>query len=162
LNSLGYQIAGADISPFMVRQAKTLWSEGGLLDAASSSLPFEAGSFDLAVFVTCFEYMPDPVGVLREAARVARKGIVLGLMNSWSLPTVRRKLQMALGKNDYYLTAHFYSLTQMKSLVRKAFGNSARLTEWKTTLFPAPLGLERDTGIPFGAFLGVAIKKIPL
>lgn len=159
LNSLGYQTAGADLSPLMVRQAKSLWPQGTLLNAASSNLPFESDSFDIALFVACFEYMPDPVRVLREAARVARKGIVLGLMNSWSLPTVRRRLQMAFGKNDYYVNAHFYSLLQMKSIVRRAFGSTANLVKWSTTLYPKPLGLECETEIPFGAFLAVAIKK---
>ena len=159
LSSLGYEVAGADLSPLMVRQAKSLWPQGSLLNARSSNLPFGSSSFDIAMFVTCFEYMPDPVGVLREAGRVARQGIVLGLMNAWSLPTLRRKFQMAFGKNDYYLNAHFYSIMEMKRLVKKAFGEDARLVRWRSTLFPEPLRLERDAGNPFGAFMGVAIKK---
>jgi len=159
LSSLGHEATGADLSPFMVRQSKTLWPSGSLLNAKSSNLPFESNSFDLAIFVTCFEYMPDPVGVLREAARVARRGVVMGLMNAWSLPTMRRKFQMVFGKNDYYLNAHFYSVLEMKGLTKKAFGENASLVKWRTTLFPKPMHLERDSGNPFGAFLGVAIKK---
>lgn len=159
LSSQGFAAAGADLSPFMVRQAKTLWPNGDLLNARSSDLPFASDSFDLAIFVTCFEYMPDPAEVLREASRVARQGIVIGLMNAWSLPTLRRKVQMLLGKNNYYLNAHFYSISEMKSLVRKTFADKASLVKWRTTLFPQPLRMERDTGNPFGAFLGVAIKK---
>lgn len=159
LTSQGFQTVGADLSPLMVRQAKALWRGGDFFNASSSNLPFGPGSFDLALFVTCFEYMPDPVGVLREASRVSRQGIVLGLMNAWSLPTFRRKLQMVFGKNDYYLNAHFYSILDMKSLIRKTFGSSAMLVKWRATLFPESLRLERDTGSPFGAFLGVAIKK---
>lgn len=159
LSSQGYQAVGADLSPLMVRQAKTLWKEGELFNARSSNLPFGSDSFDLVVFVTCFEYMPDPVGVLREASRIARQGIVMGLMNAWSLPTFRRKLQMAFGKNDYYLNAHFYSIREMKGLVKQAFKGKAALVKWRTTLFPEPLGIEGDSGSPFGAFLGVAIKK---
>jgi ubiquinone/menaquinone biosynthesis C-methylase UbiE len=159
LASQGFSATGADLSPYMVRQAKTLWPEGDLLNARSSNLPFESNSFDLAMFVTCFEYMPDPIGVLREASRIAKQGVVIGLMNAWSLPTLRRKLQMAFGKNDYYLHAHFYSISEMKGLVKKAFGDQASLVKWRTTLFPQPLRMERDTGNPFGAFLGVAIKK---
>ena len=44
------------------------------LNARSSNLPFRSNSFDLAMFVTCFEYMPDSVGVLGEAARVCKAG----------------------------------------------------------------------------------------
>jgi len=159
LNSLGFNATGADLSPFMVRQARTLWPTGDLINARSSNLPFRSNSFDLAMFVTCFEYMPDSVGVLVEAARVSRQGIVIGLMNAWSLPTLRRKFQMAFGKNNYYLNAHFYSISEMKKLVKKAFSDKAILVKWRTTLFPEPLHLERDTGNPFGAFLSIAIKK---
>lgn len=157
--SIGLKAAGVDLSPLMVRQAKNLWQDGDLINARSSHLPFESNSFDIAIFITCFEYMPDPIGVLIEAARVSRQGIILGLMNSWSLPTLRRKIQLAFGKNDYYRNAHFYSIREMKGLTKKAFAESAKLVHWRTTLFPKPLGLERDTGNPFGAFLGVAIKK---
>ncbi len=156
--SIGLEATGADLSPFMVRQAKKLWREGEFVSSRSSNLPFEPKSFDLSIFITCFEYMPDPVGVLREAARVSRQGVILGLMNSWSLPTLRRKIQLAFGKNDYYRNAHFYSIKEMKGLVRKAFGEKAEMVRWRTTLFPEPLHLERDTGNPFGAFLGVAFK----
>lgn len=159
-DSLGLVASGVDLSPLMVRQAKKIWPTGNLFNARSSNLPFEPDSFDIAVFITCFEYMPDPVGVLREAARISKQGIVLGLMNSWSLPTLRRKVQLAFGKNDYYRNAHFYSIREMKSLTRKAFDKRAELIRWRTTLFPKPLGLERDTGNPFGGFLGVAIKKL--
>ena len=107
LNSLGFDATGADLSPFMVRQAKTLWPTGDLINARSSNLPFGSNSFDLAMFVTCFEYMPDSGWSPERSARVARQGIVIGLMNAWSLPTLRRKFQMAFGKNDYYLQRAF-------------------------------------------------------
>jgi ubiquinone/menaquinone biosynthesis C-methylase UbiE len=158
-SSSAFQAFGADISPLMLRQAKRLWPDGDLVNSRSSQLPFKSGTFDVACFITCFEYMPDPIGVLREAFRVSRQGIFLGLMNKWSLPTFRRKLQLAFGKNDYYRKAHFYSVFEMKSLTKKAFDAEAALVKWRTTLFPKSLGLERDTGLFTGAFLGVAIKR---
>jgi ubiquinone/menaquinone biosynthesis C-methylase UbiE len=157
--SSGFDALGADISPYMLRQAKKLWPQGDLVNARSSHLPFRDNRFDLSCFITCFEYMPDPVGVLREASRVSRKGIFLGLMNKWSLPTFRRKLQLAFGKNDYYRKAHFYSIFEMKGLVERAFNSGAKVSRWRTTLFPKALKLERDTGLLTGAFLGVAIMK---
>ncbi len=156
--TLGKNAMGVDLSPYMAKQAKSLWKEGDFINAPSLNLPFRSMSFDVAFFITCFEYMPQPIMVLKEAARVARKGIVLGLMNSWSLPTLRRKFQLAFGKNDYYRRAHFYSIGEMKSLCKKSFDSDYSLAKWRTTLFPKPLGLERDTGNPFGAFLGVALK----
>jgi ubiquinone/menaquinone biosynthesis C-methylase UbiE len=158
-NSQGANSIGVDLSPFMAKKAKSLWRDGEFVNAPSVNLPFRSKTFDVAVFVTCFEYMPDPVKVLREADRIADQGIVMGLMNSWSLPTLRRKLQLAFGKNDYYRRAHFYSIREIKSLCRRSFNGSYSVACWRTTLFPKPLKLERDTGNPFGAFLGVALKR---
>jgi ubiquinone/menaquinone biosynthesis C-methylase UbiE len=155
----GFNAYGVDISPFMLREARKLWPHGDLLNSKSQHLPFRDGSFDLACFITCFEYMANPVEVLRESFRVSRQGVVLGLMNKWSLPTFRRKLQLAFGKNDYYRHAHFYSIFEMKGLTTKAFDGQAQLVKWRTTLFPKALGLERDSGLFTGAFLGVAIKR---
>jgi ubiquinone/menaquinone biosynthesis C-methylase UbiE len=157
-SSLGLETTGVDLSPYMVKQAKSLWKEGEFINSPSLNLPLKSKSFDLAFFITCFEYMPDPSGVLREAARVSRRGIIMGLMNSWSLPTMRRKFQLAFGKNDYYRKAHFYSIREIKSLCDRTFDHAYSVAKWRTTLFPKPLGLERDTGSPFGAFLGVALK----
>lgn len=159
LAASGFEAFGVDISPYMVRQAKTLWPEGSLLNSKSSNLPFSDGSFDLACFITCFEYMANPVQVLREASRVVKQGIILGLMNKWSLPTFRRKIQLAFGRNEYYKNAHFYSIFDIKELAREAFGDQAKVVHWRTTLFPEILRLERDTGLYTGAFLGIAIQK---
>jgi ubiquinone/menaquinone biosynthesis C-methylase UbiE len=160
--SLGLEAKGVDLSPYMVRQAKTLWPGGEIINASSSNLPFSSRSFDITAFITCFEYMPDPSGVLSEAARVSKQGIILGLMNKWSLPTLRRKIQLAFGKNEYYRNAHFYSIFEIKRLVRDTFADSAVVAKWRTTLFPKFLRLERDSGFFFGAFLGVAIKKVAM
>jgi ubiquinone/menaquinone biosynthesis C-methylase UbiE len=156
--TLGLEANGADISPFMLKQAKKLWPTGDLVNSRSSHLPFRSGSFDLCAFVTCFEYMPDPAGVLLEASRVSKQGIILGLMNKWSLPTLRRKIQLAFGKNEYYRNSHFYSISEIKNLVSRAFDGRVNIAKWRTTLFPRGLGIERDSGLFFGAFLGVAIR----
>src|SRR5712691_614086 len=95
---LGIETCGADISPYMLKEAKKRWSGDKLVRSAASHLPFEKKSVDAVGFVTCFEYMPKPLETMTEAARVARRGIFFGLMNSWSVSTVRRKIQLAMGK----------------------------------------------------------------
>jgi ubiquinone/menaquinone biosynthesis C-methylase UbiE len=156
LASLGYETAGVDVSPPMIREAKTRWPNGRVLIASSSNLPLESNSFDLAMSVTSLEFMSEPAVVLREAARVARQGIILGLLNTWSFLALRRKLMMLFGAKDDYFNAHFYSILELKRIA-KVFGKNATLN-WRTTIFPAILHLH-DTGNPFGDFLAVAIVK---
>lgn len=159
LASLGYETAGADISPVMIDEAKALWPTGSVITASSSNLPFESNSFDIAMLVTSLEFMPEPGLVLKEAARVARQGMVLGALNAWSFLALRRKLRTAIGRKDDYFDGHFYSILEMKRIVSNVIGMNASLTAWRTTLFPTILHLESDIGNPFGDFLAVAIKK---
>ncbi len=156
--SLGLECHGIDLSDLMLNEAKTLWPSGSLLLGESAYLPFKADSFDVVFFIACMEYMPDPVKVVLEALRVARKGIVLGLMNKWSLPTVRRIIQVKMGKNPYYESARFYSIIGMKHVFKEALGNEYTIPHWSTTVFPQILGDSESSLFPFGAFLGIAIK----
>ena len=64
LSSQGFAATGADLSPFMVRQAKTLWPSGDLLNARSSNLPFASDSFDLAIFVPNFSASRSEISIL--------------------------------------------------------------------------------------------------
>jgi len=156
--SLGLECSGLDLSHLMLREAKKLWADRSLLRGESAHLPFKDGSFDVVVFIACMEYMPKPVRVLTEASRIARRGIIIGLMNKWSLPTIRRILQVKMGRNPFYETARFYSVLEMKRMLRDAFGNKFQITHWNTTVFPKIFGDTESSLIPFGAFLGLAVK----
>lgn len=150
---------GADISPLMLNEAKKRW-KGDLVLAESHFLPFKNNSFDAVVFITCMEYMSNLEEVIREASRVARKGLILGLMNKWSLPTIRRRIQIALGKNPYYINTTFYSILSIKKKLKRALGSNFRISFWDTTVFPRIFGNLRSKKFPFGAFLclGVELK----
>jgi len=153
----GIEAIGVDISPYMLKEARRLWGGDKIIRATSLHIPLEEKSVDAAGFVTCFEYMPRPLDVIREASRVARRGIFFGLMNSWSVPTVRRRIQVALGKNDYYNTAHFYSILEVRRLLREALEGGKVATFQRSTVFPR-LTLLRESRLPLGAFLCVGVR----
>ncbi len=152
---LGLNCLGYDLSPVMLNVSRKLW-RGQLTRGDSARLPFKDDSFDLAAFITCLEFMPKPVEVLREGVRVAKRGLVIGLMNRHGVSTIRRTVQVWFGRNPFYRHAHFYSLGQIRSLLGQATGQDLEL-EWRATLLPKPFG-ERITKIPFGDFLGVTVK----
>jgi ubiquinone/menaquinone biosynthesis C-methylase UbiE len=156
--SLGIECSGLDLSHLMLREAKKLWLKRSLLRGESAHLPFKDASFDVVAFIASFEYMPEPVKVLTEASRVARKGIIIGLMNKWSLPTMRRIIQVKFGKNPFYKRARFYSILDIKHVLTEAFGNRFQVTCWNTTVFPRVLGSIESSMIPLGAFLGLTVK----
>ena len=154
--SFGIQCVGLDFSHIMLKEAKKLWN-GHLIRGDAHHLPFREKTFDLTAFITCMEYMHSPTDVLREASRVSERGILWGIMNRWSLPTIRRWIQVALGRNPFYSNAHFYSIRDARKFIRNALDKIDYTMKWSTTVYPRPL-LVRKSRIPLGAFLVVAVK----
>jgi SAM-dependent methyltransferase len=139
-------------------EAKKHWPNGSLLQGESSHLPFKDKSFDIVAFIACLEYMLNIEKVVNEAARVSRKGIIIGLMNKWSLPTMRRNIQIKMGKNPYYKNVRFYSIFDIKHVLKEALHDRYTICFWSTTVFPKIFGDRESALLPFGAFLGIAVK----
>jgi SAM-dependent methyltransferase len=72
--SRSISVVGVDISETMIRQRTEdpLLSENVVADM--ETLPFDAESFDGAMFVAALHHVPDPLLALREAWRVVRPG----------------------------------------------------------------------------------------
>jgi len=120
-------------------------------------LPIRDKYFDYVAFITCLEYMKEAHNVLKEAERVAKNGIIIGLMNSWSLPTLRRRIQIALGKNPFYTDTTFYSILSIKKVIKRAL-NKFKIAYINSTVFPKIFGKLKSKKFPFGAFLCIGIK----
>jgi ubiquinone/menaquinone biosynthesis C-methylase UbiE len=155
-DELGYEAFGVDISPIMLDVAVKLWN-GQFYNAPAQKLPFPDESFDVMSFITCTEYMDDLRPVFREARRVGRQGILIGLLNKWSFPTLRRKVQVLLGKNPFYATATFRSPQQIKKIYSELFPNEKFEFDWIGTAFPKFFQL-RAAKKPFGSFVAIAIR----
>jgi ubiquinone/menaquinone biosynthesis C-methylase UbiE len=158
MESLGFESYGLDISHLMLQEARKHWTSRRLIQGESRFLPFKPCSFDIVAFITCLEYMPSVETVLQEAARVARKGLVIGLMNKWSPTTMRRIVQAKSGPNPFYRNTRFYSILDMKRILNETFHDTHKVTLWKTTVFPKSLGPKESSCFPFGSFLGLAVQ----
>jgi len=158
LDSKGLECYGLDLSHLMLREAKKLWPNGSLLQGESNHLPFKDKSFDVVAFIACLEYMPNIAKVVKEATRVSRKGIIIGLMNKWSLPTMRRTIQIKMGKNPYYKNVRFYSIFNIKHILKEALHDRYTICFWSTAVFPKIFDDTESALLPFGAFLGIAVK----
>jgi SAM-dependent methyltransferase len=147
----GLDAVGLDISESMLNEARRL---GGpkYLSGDALSLPFADRSHDVTALITTLEFLPDPVRALAEAVRVARRGVLLGVLNRWSLLALRYRLS---GKAMWH-SARFLGPWELAGMAREAAGRRTRTVFWRTTLWPIP-GV-RDLPLLWGGFIGVAVQ----
>jgi len=116
------------------------------------ALPFGDRSFDLVAFVTTLEFLDDPQRAIREAVRVARCGLILGVLNRQSWLTLQHR---RIAKPPWN-SARFLSITELACLVRAATGDRLVGIRWRTTLWPIP-GLG-SLHLPWGGFIGMTAR----
>jgi ubiquinone/menaquinone biosynthesis C-methylase UbiE len=164
--AMGMKTTGIDISLPMLRVAmKTLSKTTGLCLAKAEALPFKARTFDCIVLMTTLEFVEDPLETLKEAIRVSKNRILLGVLNRYSLTGMIRRIKGLL-HSSIYNEARFYSIWELKKLVSQALQKFSM--NWASVLiFPLSFQqkvrpLERLLSFrknPLGAFLAVRISK---
>jgi len=83
---------------------------------------------------------------------VARRGVVLGVLNRWSVLGLQRRLA-GLFRPTVYDAAHFYGVGELKRMLRSVTGVKGHIV-WRTTLFPHGWSQAR---LPWGGFIGMAL-----
>jgi SAM-dependent methyltransferase len=103
-------VVGSDIDLDMIRFAAGHSVRGtGFVTADTRQLPFRDKSFDLVVSITALCFIREEQQALREMLRVARRRVVLGLLNRHSL------LYLAKGRRGgrgAYHGAHWHTPTE--------------------------------------------------
>lgn len=82
----GFDVAGLDPAPDMLCAARRrMGKHADLYQGHAGRLPFDDNEFDYAALVTSLEFVDDPTEAVREAVRVARKGLLVAFLNrrSW-------------------------------------------------------------------------------
>ena len=153
LSDQGLAVVGLDLSAAMLAEARAL-NGVPLARGDALRLPFADGAFDLTALITTLEFLEQPQEALAEALRVARRGVILGVLNRWSLLGLQRRLA-GLFRRTVYDAAHFYSVGDLKRLLRSVAGGKARIL-WRTTLFPRGWPWSQ-AGLPWGGFIGMAL-----
>lgn len=153
LRSEGLAATGLDLSTAMLTQARKL-DGPGWVQGNACRLPFSPDAFDLAAIITTLEFLSCPREALLEGLRVARKGLLLGVLNRWSPIGLKRRLR-GLFQASVYDAAHFYSVKALTGLVRSLAGKEAGVV-WTSTLWPAwwPECLRHRR---WGGFIAVAV-----
>jgi ubiquinone/menaquinone biosynthesis C-methylase UbiE len=146
---LGFHAVGVDLSQPMLMEANRL---GGMsyIQGDALRLPLLSRSFDIVALLTTLEFLSEPIQALAEALRLARHGLLLGVLNtnSW----LGREYRSTDG--PVLLAAHFFTLDELKRMIVQVFGENCRIV-WRTTLWQFwPWALP----LPWGGFIGMAVK----
>jgi ubiquinone/menaquinone biosynthesis C-methylase UbiE len=140
---------GLDLSRPMLEEAKRLKSPD-CLQAYALMLPFLFGAFDLIALITTLEFLPDPIRALAEAIRVARQGLILGVLNAQSC--LRRAYKREGG--PIWDIARFFTLGELKRMIWEVAREKPTVV-WRTTLWPLQIGA---LPLPWGGFIGMAVR----
>lgn len=161
----GMKVIGVDVSLPMLRVAqKKLGQPNVLCLAKAEALPFKTKSFDCVALITTLEFVEDPLKAIREAIRVSKNKILLGVLNKYSLVGIWRRIKGTF-RSNLYNDAKFYSIWELKKLLHQV---SQRWSMNWGSAFTLPLILQQrfgrlESGLsfrknPFGAFLALGIS----
>lgn len=133
LYQMGFDVTGIDSSPDMIMAARQRFGNRADLHLGDGELmPFSDNEFDYAFLWSVLEFTEDPVAMLKEAARVAEKGVLIGFLNKNSLyysMNVR-------GKGGTLDSGNWYTWCEMQDLVKRATGFRPTISR---SVLPGPL-----------------------
>jgi SAM-dependent methyltransferase len=165
LAGLGHQVTGLEPSSSMLDIArKRLPSRITLHRGFAEDLPYENNAFDTVAIITTLEFVDRPRKALEEACRVARRHVLLGVLNKYSIISAQRYLH-SLWQSTVYRQARFFSVYRLRRIVEDILSGSVPM-KWRTCLtFPlATLRylqfIERSRYLhwhPFGHFIAMRI-----
>jgi len=150
LTTPSLKVVGLDRSPGLLAEMRRRTAILG--DA--HRLPFGDATIDLVLYVTTLEFLDDPPRALAEAVRVARRGVMLVVLNRWSLGGLSRRWGPQ-SRQPLLSQARDWSLPGLRTLVSEVAGRRLRRIFWTSALFPGcPSRVLAP--IPIGDVIGLA------
>lgn len=83
--AMGLEVMGLDPDPIALNYARSQRGGVAYLEGNALNLPFADNSFDYCAAITSLCFISEPMHAVQEMWRVARRGIVLGLLQRHSL-----------------------------------------------------------------------------
>jgi len=163
--SRGHIAAGLEpSSPSLELARRRLGPKAWLNQGFAENLPYDDNEFDTVALITTLEFVDDPYLALKEACRVARRNVLLGVLNKYSMDRLHYGIQR-FWKDSIYNRATFFSVFQLRRMSARILSGAVPI-EWRTC-FSLPLPLLRYIHLiervpllqrhPFGHFIAMRI-----
>lgn len=154
----GLQVAGLDPDPTMLEHARRLGGGVDYLRGTATELPLPDDAYDFVTAVTSLCFIAETPGALREMWRVARRAVLLGLLNRHSL-LYRQKRE-----SGGYRGARWDTAAEARRWAR-SLDPTPRVTARSAIFIPGGGAFARAAEcvlpgvLPWGAFLAVVLRK---
>lgn len=160
-----FQLTGIDPSPYMLDIAKQkLGNRVSLHRESAENLPFEDNTFHHSLLINSLEFVDDPVKAIEEAARVAKDRLFIGALNRY---TVQGKIKgaSAILERSVCSKAHFFSVWELKNIIRSVLGNVPLSWRAVNLLAQSPDDFIHQNALirklPFGSYIGMVVSLMP-
>lgn len=161
-DNLAWNVTGLDRDPARLAFARAHGHGERYLEGDALALPFADEAFDVVVSVTALCFIDDWPHALAEMARVARRRVVVGLLNRHSLLWWRKGRD---GGTGGYRGAYWHDVDEVRAALERARLFRIRT---RTALFiPSGSGLAQacehclPNTLPWGGFLLAVADKAP-
>jgi SAM-dependent methyltransferase len=152
-------VIGLDRSPAMLAELRRRHAALPVVVGDADCLPVRSGAVDVALLVTTLEFVERPEAALAEAVRVAQRGLILVVLNRWSLGGLSRRVGPQ-ARRPILGSARDASLFALRRMARAAAGERLRSLRWASSLFPDGLWAARGRA-PVGDIMGMAVVLAP-
>jgi SAM-dependent methyltransferase len=145
----------ADLHGIDIAARRGAWAEAELYDGAG--LPHETGTFDVVLLVDVLHHSGDPPALLREAARVAGRAVIIKdhlLEGIAAGPRLRFMDRVGNRRFGVPLPYHYWKRAQWREAF-DAMGLQVELWRESLGLYPLALRAVFDGGLHFIARFGV-------
>ena len=156
---------GCQVTVFDLIQDKVDCGGRSSLLSGADDLPFSDNEFDMVTLIESLEVARNPQKLIREAVRICRSKIYIGVQNRHSLVGTQKRISHVFDTNTPN-AVHLFSIVQLKRMVRNALGGDVPI-KWGSVIF-LPYGwysfavpVEEYIPVlnnPFGAFLGISFS----
>ncbi len=168
LLDMGLRVTGLDPSNYMLDIAiRNVGNRVDFYRGYAEDLPFDDNSFNYACLFTTLEFVENPRKALKEAFRVAKDQVFIGVLNRYAIKGIQLRVK-GMFNETFYNHAQFFSIWEVKQIIRSLLG--AVPITWRTACqLPTTSGgyvarLEQSRiaqRCPFGAFVGVVVTLVP-
>ncbi|HSF04735.1 MAG TPA: class I SAM-dependent methyltransferase [Methylomirabilota bacterium] len=153
------RVFGLDRSPAMLVAMRKRHQGLPAILGDGHRLPLRTGAVDLTLLLATLEFLEEPLVALAEAVRVSRQGVLLLVLNRWSVGGLSRRIGPQ-ARGSLLGQARDLTLFTLRAMAQRAAGHRLRALSWSSTLFPDGLWAVRAR-LPLGDVLGMAVALRP-